>query len=170
MNGYWRSIVDWGCIIKIYASCNLVDKRALWDSISPVLEQNSGESVIVGRDFNAIRTTSERRGKREENEARDIIAFNEFINQSGLIDLPLCGRTFTWYRSNASCKSWLERILVKWGVDIKMIEPTTKGARQNYFRPLPNISGCVASGLGVEAIQILQLLVDSSKIQRFLQE
>ncbi|KAL8547271.1 hypothetical protein ACS0TY_006841 [Phlomoides rotata] len=39
------------------------------------------------------------------------MAFNSFINRSGLIDLPLHGRSFTWYKTNGRCKSRIDRVM-----------------------------------------------------------
>ncbi|MBA0810964.1 hypothetical protein Gohar_002905, partial [Gossypium harknessii] len=53
---------------------------------------------IIGGDFNAVRNRSERssciglmNGSKE---------FNSFINNCKLVDFPLTGKKFTWYRPN----------------------------------------------------------------------
>ncbi|KAL8519917.1 hypothetical protein ACS0TY_010740 [Phlomoides rotata] len=38
--------------------------------------------------------------------------FDKFIRDSNLIDLPLSGRSYTWYRPDGSCKSRLDRFLL----------------------------------------------------------
>ncbi|KAL8525193.1 hypothetical protein ACS0TY_014713 [Phlomoides rotata] len=43
---------------------------------------------------------------------KDILAFDEFIRNSGLVDLPMHDRLYTWYKPDGSCKSRLDRILV----------------------------------------------------------
>jgi len=42
--------------------------------------------------------------------------FNNFIEENMLIDLPLCGRLFTWYRGDDVSMSRLDRFLLseKW--------------------------------------------------------
>jgi len=42
--------------------------------------------------------------------------FNTFIEDIFLIDLPICGRLFTWFRSNGVSMSRLDRFLLneKW--------------------------------------------------------
>ncbi|KAL8520430.1 hypothetical protein ACS0TY_011088 [Phlomoides rotata] len=72
--------------------------------------------IRIAGDFNSIRRVSERAGRRAESCKRDI-AFDGFIRDSGLLDLPLHGRSFTWYKPDASCKSRLDRILL-WNSDI----------------------------------------------------
>jgi len=46
----------------------------------------------------------------------DADLFNNFIVESTLIDLPLCGRLFTWYRGDGVSMSRLDRFLLseKW--------------------------------------------------------
>ena len=38
--------------------------------------------------------------------------FNQFIDNMELVDIPLAGRSFTWYRHNGSVKSRLDRALL----------------------------------------------------------
>jgi len=49
----------------------------------------------VRGDFNAVRKTEERRSVRREQVSNDHAAFNSFIEDNGLQDLPLFGRIFT---------------------------------------------------------------------------
>ncbi|KAL8464304.1 hypothetical protein ACS0TY_033995 [Phlomoides rotata] len=69
-------------------------------------------AVIVNGDFNSIRKTSERAGRRAQSCRRDVEAFDSFVRDLGLIDLPLHGRLFTWYMPDGSCKSRLDRFLI----------------------------------------------------------
>ncbi|KAL8502134.1 hypothetical protein ACS0TY_021304 [Phlomoides rotata] len=63
-------------------------------------------------DFNSIRRLSERVGRNSGSCRTDVEAFDNFIMDAGLIDLPLHGRSYTWYRSDGSCKSRLDRFLI----------------------------------------------------------
>lgn len=38
--------------------------------------------------------------------------FNKFIEDCSLIDLPICGRMFTWYRGDGVSMSMLDRFLL----------------------------------------------------------
>ncbi|KAL8497556.1 hypothetical protein ACS0TY_021043 [Phlomoides rotata] len=51
-------------------------------------------------------------GMRAQYGRSDIGAFDGFIRNTSLIDLPLQGCTYTWYRLNGSCKSHLDRVLI----------------------------------------------------------
>lgn len=48
--------------------------------------------ICVVGDFNSVRSPSERIGRGEGGDARDILAFEELIGESGLIDMPLVGK------------------------------------------------------------------------------
>lgn len=45
--------------------------------------------------------------------------FNDFIGEAKLIDLPLHGGRFTWYKPNEQCKSRLDRMMIncEWEVE-----------------------------------------------------
>ncbi|KAL8466364.1 hypothetical protein ACS0TY_035460 [Phlomoides rotata] len=112
VNGHW---IDSGIscvIINVYSSYFLADKMRMWDMIKSISLQNSKECVCVVGDFNAIKEENERVGRAEFSDQRGIRLFREFIELSNLIDLPLQGRSYTWYRSDGSCKSHLDRLLV----------------------------------------------------------
>jgi len=44
--------------------------------------------------------------------SREIKGFNEFLEKSDLVDIPLVGRKFTWYKPNGLIKSMIDRVLV----------------------------------------------------------
>ncbi|PNX99561.1 cysteine-rich receptor-like protein kinase [Trifolium pratense] len=103
------------CVINVYAKCNIVDKRKLWNDL---LMTKRGFSDIVWclvGDFNSVVDTSERRGVDSvvvNNPSREMREFTQFLEDLGLIDLPLIGRTFTWFHPNGLSMSRLDRVLV----------------------------------------------------------
>ena len=47
--------------------------------------------------------------------SREIEGFNDFIENSELVDILLVGRKFTWYKPNGLVKSGIDRVLIsKW--------------------------------------------------------
>ncbi|GKV46677.1 hypothetical protein SLEP1_g53653 [Rubroshorea leprosula] len=80
------------------------DRRA-----KQALEKQDEKEGRAG-DFNAVKEHQERAGSRGN--AREIREFKNFIMDSGLIDLPLIGRKYTWYHSNGTSMSRLDRFLV----------------------------------------------------------
>ncbi|KAL8555514.1 hypothetical protein ACS0TY_003357 [Phlomoides rotata] len=88
-------------------------------------ERRDPRKICVVGDFNSIRETNERVGRGAEVNHRDISLFDDFISSSGLFDLPLRGRRYTWYRSDGTCKSKLDRMMVntewlKWRPDVML--------------------------------------------------
>ncbi|XP_024626603.1 uncharacterized protein [Medicago truncatula] len=72
--------------------------------------------VCVCGDFNSVRSVDERKGRGDVFRQGDADIFNMFIHDSLLIDLPICGRLFTWYRGDGVSMSRLDRFLLsnKW--------------------------------------------------------
>ena len=99
-------------LINVYAPCDGRAKKELWDSLSVRLHILSGRRVCVCGDFNEIRSADERRSGRGAGGVTVTQFFNWFIVDNGLIDLPLCGRKFTWYKRDGSCMSRINRFLL----------------------------------------------------------
>lgn len=77
-------------------------------------------------DFNSVRNEQERSGVGNVINRRDIRAFDDFIGEAQLFDLPLHGRNFTWYRPNERCKS-RDRFLVNEEWMLRWPHSTQKG-------------------------------------------
>jgi hypothetical protein len=103
-------------IINVYAPCDLVAKQALWESLSPVVANNNDVCLCVCGDCNSVRNPDEKRGRGTVFRQFDANLFNKFIEDNFLIDLPICGRLFTWYRGDGVSMSRLDRFLLspKW--------------------------------------------------------
>lgn len=70
-----------------------------------------GEGLwCVAGDFNAVSNADERKGSNSNLCRQEIEEFNFFTTEMGLIDLPLLGRKYTWYKSDGSAMSRLDRI------------------------------------------------------------
>jgi len=67
--------------------------------------------VCVG-DFNSVRSVSDRRSRGTLFCQVDADIFNNFIDDSLLVDLSICGRLFTWYRGDGISMSRLDRFLL----------------------------------------------------------
>ncbi|PNX54413.1 cysteine-rich receptor-like protein kinase [Trifolium pratense] len=62
----------------------------------------------VCEDFNAVRSDEERRSVSQGLRSHDYLSFNQFIDNNDLVDLPLCGRSFTWYKGDGLSMSRLD--------------------------------------------------------------
>nr|GFB41899.1 RNA-directed DNA polymerase, eukaryota [Tanacetum cinerariifolium] len=72
-----------------------------------------GETVVLGN-FNEVRTEQERFGSSFNIQGAN--AFNKFISLAGLVDIPLCGYSYTWAHKSASKMSKLDRFLISEGL------------------------------------------------------
>nr|GEX59987.1 RNA-directed DNA polymerase, eukaryota, reverse transcriptase zinc-binding domain protein [Tanacetum cinerariifolium] len=85
----------------------------LWDYLVHVISKWDGE-VIVMRDFNEVRFKNERFGSLFHAHRAD--AFNRFILQANLQEIPLGGCSFTWCHRSAKKMSKLDRFLMSEGL------------------------------------------------------
>ncbi|GAU41118.1 hypothetical protein TSUD_288080 [Trifolium subterraneum] len=97
---------------NVYAPCNDGAKQGLWDLLSERLHTLGGKKVCVCGDFNAVEHVDERRSPRVGPSSLDYIPFSRFIDENNLIDLPLCGRKFTWFKGDGLAMSRLDRFLL----------------------------------------------------------
>jgi exonuclease III len=102
-------------IVNVYAKCNIRDKRKLWgDIIMSKLGFGDGLWCVL-RDFNSVRDSSERRGlcaPLVNSNNGEMFEFVDFLDELDLVDLPLIGRSFTWFHPNGITMSRLDRILI----------------------------------------------------------
>lgn len=84
--------------------------------LTPLVANNNDVCVCVCGDFNSVRNWKERRGRSSVFRQADADLFNKFIEDNFLIDLPICGRLFTWYRGDGISMSRIDRFLLsaKW--------------------------------------------------------
>ncbi|KAK7268946.1 hypothetical protein RIF29_21657 [Crotalaria pallida] len=95
-------------ITLVYAPNDREGRIRIWQQLK-ILKQSSNSPMMIMEDFNEILCPSERKGcSRLQASAED---FQEWVSDMCLIDLPLLGRKFTWYRNNSASK--LDRIFVE---------------------------------------------------------
>ncbi|PNY14688.1 cysteine-rich receptor-like protein kinase, partial [Trifolium pratense] len=99
-------------LANVYAPCDPGAKQVLWDSLSVKIQALGSSRVCVCGDFNAIRSIDERCSVRDGYRSSDHIPFNRFIDDNTLIDLPLCGRKFTWFKGDGRSMNRLDRFLL----------------------------------------------------------
>ncbi|CAJ2674421.1 unnamed protein product [Trifolium pratense] len=99
-------------LANVYAPCNSRAKQVLWDSLSVIIQALGRSRVCVCGDFNAVRSVEERRSANDGYRPSDHIPFNRFIDDNTLIDLPLCGRKYTWFKGDGRSMSRLDRFLL----------------------------------------------------------
>jgi len=103
-------------ICNVYAPCDLEAKKLLWNRLSSFVSNNSDACLCVCGDFNSVRCVEERKGRGTVFRQTEADYFNKFIIDSLLVDLPICGHLFTWYKGDGVSMSRLDRFLLsdKW--------------------------------------------------------
>jgi len=89
------------------------DKVALWEELANIKQAQQNSTWCIIGDFNAVRNGNEKKGVRIEGiKKREIKRFNNFIENNFLLDMPIVGRKYMWYKTNGTTKSILDRALV----------------------------------------------------------
>ena len=100
-------------LVIVYAACSLNDKKILWEDLSNIKLASQEKVWCFCGDFNAVRSCSERKGIREGADySSEIVGFNRFIDTNLLLDLLIVGKKYTWFKSNGSAKSRIDKVLV----------------------------------------------------------
>lgn len=84
----------------------------LWGNLSNKLANFDGWNICVCGDFNDVRTKEERKSPTFVPRMHGVSFFNSFIDGNVLVDLPLIGRRFTWYRGDGRSMSRIDRFLL----------------------------------------------------------
>lgn len=114
MKGCWG--LDFECsFVFVYAPCDAAGKRQLWADIIEKMAEMGGENWCVVGDFNEVKCSAERRGLGSTFHTTEMVDFQKFIDEADLVDLPMVGRKFTWYRPNGTAMSRLDRFLLSEG-------------------------------------------------------
>jgi len=114
LEGYWmRGNGAHVTIVNIYCSGSLRLKKELWNEVCSFRQGQISKAWCVIGDFNSIRRQEERKSVISNTDySREIKGFNDFIERSELVDIPLVGRKFTWFKPNGLVKSRIDRVLV----------------------------------------------------------
>ncbi|XP_071704083.1 uncharacterized protein [Rutidosis leptorrhynchoides] len=96
-------------VVNVYGPHNDDKKKSFWDSLSNLLNFNNVAWVLCG-DFNEVRRCDER--KNSIFMERRASLFNEFIENNGLIEIPLVWKRFTRISDDGVKFSKVDRFLV----------------------------------------------------------
>ncbi|GLU11324.1 hypothetical protein SLE2022_280790 [Rubroshorea leprosula] len=109
IEGIWGSGKVLCYFVNVYASQDRCKKARLWEELGTMVMEKGGCWMIAG-DFNAVKCPEERRGR--TGVCPEMEEFNVFIESTGLVDIKLANRRFTWYRPDGSSMSRLDRFLM----------------------------------------------------------
>ena len=86
-------------ITNVYGPCDSPSKPEFLHELSSIASSTSGPWAIVG-DFNLIRYAEDK--SNDTFNIREASLFNAFINDCGLLEIPLLDRLFTWSNNQAN--------------------------------------------------------------------
>ncbi|GJV74764.1 RNA-directed DNA polymerase, eukaryota [Tanacetum coccineum] len=109
VEGIWTSSHLQCFMINVYAPQEDRKKETLWHNILDFKDRNPGHYFIFG-DFNVVRYTSKRIGTAFNPNSAN--AFNQFIRDGHLWDIPLGGHLFTRINNRGDKLSKLDRFLI----------------------------------------------------------
>ncbi|GJS46283.1 RNA-directed DNA polymerase, eukaryota, reverse transcriptase zinc-binding domain protein [Tanacetum coccineum] len=121
--GKWANCDEMFYMINIYGPQEKEEKFLVWNRLMEFIRNHEGQFVLFG-DMNEFRDKSERYGTMFSRVEAHM--FNSFIDDAGLLDLPLGGRLFTWMNKVGTKMSKLDRFLISNSVmdtfsDLKVI-------------------------------------------------
>ncbi|GJR68405.1 RNA-directed DNA polymerase, eukaryota, reverse transcriptase zinc-binding domain protein [Tanacetum coccineum] len=109
VEGIWIASQTQCFMINVYAPQDDSKKEKLWNDILDFMNMNRGHHLIFG-DFNVVRLASERFGTTFNHASAN--AFNRFIRDAQLWDVPLGGHMFTRFNKHGDKLSKLDRFLI----------------------------------------------------------
>ncbi|KAJ9558860.1 LOW QUALITY PROTEIN: hypothetical protein OSB04_013474 [Centaurea solstitialis] len=95
--------------VNVYAPNSISERKELWSKLASVLANEDIKWCFFG-DFNEVRTVDERLNSACNQSGMD--DFNGFINEGGLMEIPLVGRRFTRISDDGIKFSKLDRFLL----------------------------------------------------------
>jgi len=99
-------------LFNVYAQCDQLAQQSLWNSLSAQVVLLGDKKVCICGDFNVVRNDEERRSIRNGNMSATYNSFNFFIEDNLLVDLPLHGCKFSWFKGDGKSVSRLDRFLL----------------------------------------------------------
>jgi len=120
-NGFVGVCVDWGVhnkrcfIMNIYSKCDLMSKKAMWESIGLVRHAWGQRAWCLIGDFNSVCAREECKGINvgtTSDQRLEMHLFNNFVDVVKCENVNLLGRNFTWYHSNGVAMSRIDRALI----------------------------------------------------------
>jgi len=101
-------------IFNVYSCYEFNEEVRLWEEpVNIKLGEVCKQWCVLG-DINVMRKSSEKKGLnfRGSTATREVQGFNSFIKSAELLDVPLIGGRYTWYKDNDTTKSRIDRILI----------------------------------------------------------
>ncbi|KAE9598417.1 putative endonuclease/exonuclease/phosphatase [Lupinus albus] len=99
-------------IVNVYSPCNYKEKRQVWLDLGQWKNESPNNLWCFAGDFNSVKCNEEHKGRESHGRKKEMFDFSCFINNLELLDLPLVGRRFTWFKGDGKTMSRLDRFLL----------------------------------------------------------
>jgi len=99
-------------LFNVYAPCDSNRQQVLWFNLSVSFASLHDQNVCVCEDFNEVHCMEERRSVGSAGIQTGSTYFNQLIVDTCLVDLPLRGRKYMWYRGDGKSMSRINRLLL----------------------------------------------------------
>ncbi|XP_058776931.1 uncharacterized protein LOC131651277 [Vicia villosa] len=167
INASWEGINCY--FLNVYSSCEIAEKRILWNQLIEWKNKFPKGEWIIGGDFNAIKVGSERIGRLRTNRV-EMEEFSRVIELLEVIDLPVVGNKFTWINSNGKAKSRINRILLSDGIiDKWKIVAQVTGNRDISDHRLVWIKAC-NKNWGAKPFKVFNCWYEHPEFENFVRE
>jgi hypothetical protein len=157
-------------IANVYAPCDTAEKQVLWDQLLQFVVNNGDANLCLCGDFNAVRSSEERRGRGYVFRQCDTKFFNNFIDDGALVDLPLCGRLFTWYRGDGVSMSRLDRFLLSYNWCLVWPNCIQVGNQRGLSDHVPLELYVDEDNWGPRPLRMLKCWADFPRYEQFVRE
>nr|GEY18897.1 RNA-directed DNA polymerase, eukaryota [Tanacetum cinerariifolium] len=133
--GKRKNYVEDFYIINVYGPQHQPDKFTLWSFLHDFILSHPGKVILFG-DLNEVRNDSKRFSSIFP--SGNAAIFNDFIQESGLIDLHMGGRSFTWMNKFGSKMSKHDWFLISDNVnhDIPTLQVVALDKRLSNHNPI----------------------------------
>ncbi|XP_057453709.1 uncharacterized protein LOC130745451 [Lotus japonicus] len=149
----------------------MIEKRNLWSSIEVWFSTCPTSCICIAGDFNAVRHSDERVGVNGVTFAgrRESEDFNSFIANLQLLDPPLVGGKYTWFRPNGEACSRLDRFLLSddWASTWPNLAQYV--LRRNYSDHCPILLKTTAANWGPKPFRVLKCWFQDPRFKPFVE-
>ncbi|XP_071694021.1 uncharacterized protein [Rutidosis leptorrhynchoides] len=164
VRGKWRMDCSFLVVFNIYGPHDDSKKHQLCDRLLCCANKFTNEACLFCGDYNEVRSIDERLNC-EFNIARSK-RFNEFISESGLLEVPLGGRLFTRVSDDGLKFSKLDRFLVSGPLLDKWRDLSAVALDRKHFDHCPIMLCEVEKNYGPKPFKIFDVWFDEDDVDQ----
>ncbi|GJX52074.1 RNA-directed DNA polymerase, eukaryota, reverse transcriptase zinc-binding domain protein [Tanacetum coccineum] len=109
VQGKWLNITHSYYMVNVYGPQDPIAKATMWNNLITFIQQHHERYVVFG-DLNEVRDESKRFGTNFPRSKAHL--FNSFVDDSGLKEMVMGGKLFTWMNKSGTKMSKLDRFLL----------------------------------------------------------